>query len=77
MTSITVSIPSYDPANVNFGALPKDSSDVSVQQDKYLGSNGFRYTKYDITNIWKSVEDWITYLQGANSLTVKDNKLVT
>jgi exo-beta-1,3-glucanase (GH17 family) len=62
---------------VNFGALPKDSTDSSTQQGIYLGSNGFRYTKYDISGMWKSASDWLSYLQAANSLTVIDNRVVT
>lgn len=59
------------------GSQPKDSTDSSTQQGIYLGSNGFRYTKYDISGMWKSASDWLSYLQAANSLTVIDNRLVT
>jgi hypothetical protein len=55
VTSITVKIPSYDSANLDFGALPKDPSDTLTQKDKYLGSNGFRYTKYGIGYMYKTV----------------------
>lgn len=52
-TSLTVVVPPLDVANTAFDALAKDAADTQTQQRQYLGSNGFRYTRYTMTS-WKT-----------------------
>ncbi len=40
-------VPPLDAGNSNYGALPKDAAHSS-DPNEYLGSNGFRYTRYEI-----------------------------
>lgn len=47
---VYVEVPKYDPLNTAFGKLPKDQNDSSVQFTPFLGSNGFKYTRYQLAN---------------------------
>jgi hypothetical protein len=44
---------------------------------KYLGSNGFKYTRYTIDS-WRTTADWFTVVRGANvSLVVEASEIRT
>ena len=72
-TKLTVVVPPLDAGNTAFGALPKDVTENGTQELKYLGSNGFKYTRYTIDS-WKSTADWFTVVRAANvSLVVESS----
>ena len=66
---MSVEIPSLDPKNTDFGALPKDPLDSFSQQLNFLGSNGFKYTRY-LKNSRKNGIEWFNYLRSPNSLKI-------
>jgi hypothetical protein len=68
-TKVTVVVPPLDPANTAFGALAKDAADTQTQTSNFLGSNGFKYTRYTIAD-WKTTSEWLTVVRGANTLVV-------
>lgn len=74
---LTVVVPPLDPANTAFGALTKDPAETLTQEGKYLGSNGFKYTRYTI-DTWRSTSDWFNIVRNAsNTLTVEANQIRT
>lgn len=75
-TKLTVVIPTLNISITDFGALPKDTTDTQPQQGAFLGSNGFRYTRYSIGS-YKSTADWLTLVRGVNNLTVLTNEIKT
>jgi hypothetical protein len=45
---VYVEVPKYDISNELFGVLQQSSSDTSTQINPYLGSNGFKYSRYSL-----------------------------
>lgn len=70
-------VPPKSSGNTAFDALPQDVSDTSAQQNKFLGSNGADYKRYDRGGLWKSTAQWLTYLRGAPTVDLLSSKIIT
>lgn len=66
----------HDVANTVFGALSKDVADTNDQTDKFLGSQGFKYTRYARTYLVLS--NYITALRaGTYNQPIKEDGFIT
>jgi hypothetical protein len=64
-----VKISPYNPTNTNFDALPKAAGDTKTQNLPYLGSPGFKYTRYARTS-FKTLSSWIIDFRAGNTTLV-------
>lgn len=60
-----------------FGALPQEITDISPQIGPYLGSNGFKYTRYSTAGMKKTTLKWLSFVRTPNDLTVQEDTIKT
>jgi hypothetical protein len=59
-------VPGYNvTGNTDFGALTQDISDTSTQINNFLGSNGFKYSRYSL-DLSKTPAQWVDYFRAGN-----------
>ena len=66
--TVYVEVPRYNNANVNFGVLTQDPNDTYAQINPFVGSNGFKYSRYSL-DLTKTLSDWVNYFR-AGSITL-------
>lgn len=52
--AITIELPPYQTGYENLGKLTQDLADSEVQELSFLGSPGFKYTRYKFSS-WKNI----------------------
>lgn len=73
INTVYVEVPKYNISNVAYGALPRDVNDTTTQINPFLGSNGFKYSRYAL-DLYKSLSDWVDYFRAGNiSITVLES----
>jgi hypothetical protein len=74
---VYVEVPKYNASNVNFGALAQNSNDTAIQSSPYVGSNGFKYSRYSL-DLTKSLSDWVNYFRAGNiAITLQEESIRT
>lgn len=64
--SIRVQLPPYQPGYETLGKLASDAADTAAQENGYLGSYGFRYTRYTYS-FYKSLDLSIFDFRSGNT----------
>jgi len=74
---VYVEVPKYNASNANFGALQQSVNDTALQNNPYLGSNGFKYARYSL-DLTKSLAEWVSYFRAGNiSITLLEEGIRT
>ena len=59
------------------GQLEQDGADSSAQELPFLGSHGALYNRYDRGGLWKDIDEWYTFTQGAHGLDELQSKVIS
>lgn len=65
INTVYVEVPKYSPSNVAYGVLPQHANDTTTQINPFLGTNGFKYSRYAL-DLYKTLPDWVDCFRAGN-----------